>query len=86
MTLDPFFRRMTMIAGVFAFMGVVLGCVALATNYWTMEYEFQPGMTMMMNNPNVTMRWNVRIVLYENLNIYFHINGILGFILPMYVR
>ncbi|CAF0850167.1 unnamed protein product [Adineta ricciae] len=58
MTLDPFFRRMTMIAGVFAFMGVVLGVVSLATNYWTMEYEFQPGMPMMMNHQNTTMRWN----------------------------
>jgi len=64
MTLDPFFRRMTMIAGIFAMIGVILGVVALATNYWTMEHMVSPGMpiqtpngTMIMNE-NVDWTWN----------------------------
>jgi len=55
MTLDPFFRRMTMIAGIFAFIGVVLGVVALCTNYWTMESGVAPGMPMQTPNGTVIM-------------------------------
>lgn len=65
MSLDPFFRRMTMIAGIFAFIGVILGVVALATNYWTMENIPTPGMQMqapngtMVMNENFEWTWNV---------------------------
>jgi len=58
MSLDPFFRRMTMLAGIFAMVGVILGVVALATNYWTMEH-FQPGMTM--TTPNGTVMMNDKV-------------------------
>ena len=68
MSMDPFFRRMTMIAGIFAIIGVVLGVVALATNYWTMESVPSgmpvpsPNGTMMMNN-NFDWQWNVSLIL-----------------------
>lgn len=67
MTLDPFFRRMSMMAGVFAFLGVILGVVALATNYWTMENMPPPGMPMPMVNGTMPMNdnfewtWNVSV-------------------------
>ena len=35
MSLDPLFRRMTLIVTVFASIGFVLGVIALTTNYWT---------------------------------------------------
>jgi len=54
--MDPFFRRMTMIAGIFAMIGVILGVVALATNYWTME--FVGSSAMPMQTPNGTMMMN----------------------------
>jgi len=56
---------MTMIAGIFAFIGVILGVVALATNYWTMENMATPGMSMqapngtMVMNENFEWTWNV---------------------------
>jgi hypothetical protein len=63
MTLDPFFRRMSMMAGVFAFIGVILGVIALATNYWTMENVPSSGMAMsngtMPMNENFDWTWNV---------------------------
>jgi len=55
MSLDPFFRRMTMIAGIFAMIGVILGIVALCTNYWTMENVMSPGMPMPTPNGTVMM-------------------------------
>jgi len=58
MSLDPFFRRMTMIAGIFGFIGFVLGVVALSTNYWTMENVVSPGMPMQTPNGTVIMNEN----------------------------
>ncbi len=56
MSLDPFFRRMTMMAGIFAMISVILGVVALSTNYWTMESVVTPGMPM--QTPNGTIMVN----------------------------
>ncbi len=67
MTLDPFFRRMTMIAGIFAFICVILGVVALGTNYWTMTNVGTPGMPMQTMNGTVVINekyewtWNVSL-------------------------
>ncbi len=67
MSLDPFFRRMTMIAGIFAFICLILGVVALATNYWTMENIASPGMPMHTSNGTVIINdkfdwtWNVSL-------------------------
>jgi len=61
MSLDPFFRRMSMFGGIFAFIGVLLGIVALATNYWTIQSGISRGMPMQMSNgtmvTNDTMDW-----------------------------
>ena len=67
MSLDPFFRRMTMIAGVFAMLGVIVGVVALATNYWTIENVDSPGMPMQGVNGTVMNKkydwtWNVSLI------------------------
>ncbi len=35
MTYEPLNRRLAMLAAIFAFLGVILGVIALATNYWT---------------------------------------------------
>jgi hypothetical protein len=68
--MDPFFRRMTMIAGIFAFIGVILGVVALSTNYWTMETVVSPGMPMQTSNGTMMMNekfdwtWNVSFTFF----------------------
>jgi hypothetical protein len=36
MTYEPLNRRLAIVAALFAFLGVVLGVIALATNYWTL--------------------------------------------------
>ena len=75
MTLDPFFRRMTMIAGIFAFISVILGVIALATNYWTMGTVGSPGMPMqtsngtVMVNEKVDWTWNVSFKLFQKKQI-----------------
>ena len=35
MTYEPLNRRLATLAAIFAFLGVILGVIALATNYWT---------------------------------------------------
>ena len=53
-----------MVAGVFAFIGVVIGVVALATNYWTWN-SFPPGTRFILANGtfvtdgNDQQTWNV---------------------------
>jgi hypothetical protein len=47
---------MTMMAGIFAMISVILGVVALSTNYWTMESVVTPGMPM--QTPNGTIMVN----------------------------
>jgi len=37
MTYEPLNRRLATLAAVFAFLGVILGVIALATNYWTIR-------------------------------------------------
>jgi hypothetical protein len=76
MSLDPFFRRMTMIAGIFAFLGVILGVIALCTNYWTMENVGTPGMPMQTANGTIMVNekfywtWNVSLDYDQNI-FYF---------------
>jgi ABC-type transporter Mla subunit MlaD len=65
MAIDPLNRKMSMVAAFFAFVGVVLGVVALATNYWTVENVFTPGKAVTMQNGTMFMNensdwtWNV---------------------------
>jgi hypothetical protein len=37
MTYEPLNRRLATLAALFAFLGVILGVIALATNYWTLN-------------------------------------------------
>ena len=37
MTYEPLNRRLATLAAIFAFLGVILGVIALATNYWTIR-------------------------------------------------
>ncbi|CAF3935794.1 unnamed protein product, partial [Adineta steineri] len=37
MTYEPLSRRLATLAAIFAFLGVLLGVIALATNYWTIN-------------------------------------------------
>ncbi|CAF0786755.1 unnamed protein product [Rotaria sordida] len=55
MSLDPLFRRMSMMVAMFAFIGVVLGGIALLTNYWTMENVSSPGMPIPTANGTVVI-------------------------------
>ncbi|CAF3349722.1 unnamed protein product [Rotaria socialis] len=53
MSLDPLFRRMTLIVTVFAFVGFVLGVIALTTNYWT-KVSLPPRPDMSISTENGT--------------------------------
>lgn len=65
MALDPLNRQISYVAAVFAFVGVVLGVVALSTNYWTIvQYgtsatALQTSDGTFLNNENMTLQWNV---------------------------
>lgn len=90
MTLDPFFRRMTMIAGIFAFICVILGVVALGTNYWTMMNVPGVGMPMQTSNGTVVMNeksdWTWNVSLKEKKNFEIKLKFCLeGFILYVYI-
>ncbi|CAF0871526.1 unnamed protein product [Rotaria sp. Silwood1] len=64
MSLDPLFRRMTMIVAVFAFVGVFLGTMAMVTNYWTFgtlapsDMPMPPTNGTVMGNEKFDMAWN----------------------------
>lgn len=68
MSLDPLFRRMTIIITGFAFMGFILGSVALMTPYWTEEIvPSSPGMPIPSANGTVITNdlewmWNVSFI------------------------
>jgi hypothetical protein len=70
MAVDLLNRQMTFVATFFAMVGVVLGVVALATNYWTLEYISTPAQAV--QTPNTTMfkggiedwEWNVSFILF----------------------
>ncbi|CAF1135618.1 unnamed protein product [Adineta ricciae] len=60
MTYEPLNRRLAILAAVFAFLGVALGVIALATNYWTISArldEFRNETTVMNLQPTATI-WN----------------------------
>jgi hypothetical protein len=63
MTYELLNRRLAILAAIFAFLGVVLGVVALATNYWTLNVDVvvynETGSGVIQSN-NVT--WNVCIL------------------------
>ncbi|CAF0925459.1 unnamed protein product [Adineta steineri] len=42
MTYEPLNRRLAILATVFTFLSIILGTIALATNYWTVGPNFEP--------------------------------------------
>jgi len=63
MTYEPLNRRLATLAAVFAFLGVILGIIALATNYWTLntiitEVRNDTGVVVTQQTGEV---WNVSI-------------------------
>ena len=67
MAVDLLNRRISYLAAFFAFVGVILGVIALATNYWTVENYVMPGTAVQtpngtfLTNENVDWTWNVSI-------------------------
>ena len=55
MLLDPLFRRMTIFVAFFSIIGVILGVVALGTNYWTITNVGNEGVVMQTTNGTVMM-------------------------------
>jgi len=52
-------RRLSFVAAVFAFLGVIVGVVALATNYWTVINFTVPGTAAFTSNGTVLERGSV---------------------------
>jgi len=60
MTYEPLNRRLATLAALFAFLGVILGVIALATNYWTITTilsETRNGSEIVETQSNVEV-WN----------------------------
>lgn len=64
MTYEPLNRRVALLAAIFAFLGVVLGVIALATNYWTIRRAVEPinNGTSVVGQREYGYIWNVCIV------------------------
>ncbi|CAF1046805.1 unnamed protein product [Adineta steineri] len=58
MIADPLNRKLSFVGAFFAFVGVILGVVALATNYWTVDNMVTPGTAMSTGNGTILMREN----------------------------
>ena len=63
MTYEPLNRRLATLAAVFAFLGVILGVIALATNFWTINTLISEdrNATGIVNSRPIGALWNVRI-------------------------
>ena len=65
MSFDRLFARTTMIVGIVAILGVILGLIGLSTDYWTMENVASPGMPIRNENGSIFINekfdwtWNV---------------------------
>jgi hypothetical protein len=73
MTYEPLNRRLALLAASFAFLGVILGAIALATNYWTIGRTFDPiynGTSVVGQQEISYTTWNVCIVFLSFLNDY----------------
>ena len=63
--MDPLNRRLALLASVFAFFGVLLGAIALGTNYWTIERTTSPARAAQTFNGTILLpgqtnsTWNV---------------------------
>jgi type III secretory pathway component EscR len=73
MTYEPLNRRLAILAAVFAFLGVILGVIALATNYWTIstvlsEVRNETGIVDIQSTVHL---WNVCILKFQKMNLFF---------------
>jgi type III secretory pathway component EscR len=70
MTYEPLNRRLSILAAVFAFLGVILGVIALATNYWTISTVLSEvrNETGIVNNQSTVYLWNVCILKFQKMN------------------
>lgn len=68
MAVDPLNRRISFVVAFFAFIGVILGVIALATNYWTVENFVTPATAIptpngtVLTNDHVDWTWNVSLI------------------------
>ncbi len=90
MIYEPLNRRLALLAAIFAFLGVLLGAIALATNYWTITPAIEPiynGTTIVVQR-EIGRGWNVCIVFLRILaNEYcLFIHDIFSRVFFMYVK
>lgn len=67
MTYEPLNRRLALLTAILAFLGVLLGAIALGTNYWTIQPTVEPvfnGTVRVVEGENVR-RWNVSRLLFK---------------------
>jgi uncharacterized membrane protein len=72
MTYEPLNRRLAILAAIFAILGVTLGAIALATNYWTIRPRVEPFLngTSVIDQREYGYVWNVCIVFPSCMNNY----------------
>ena len=66
MPLDPLNRKLSLLGSLFAFVGIILGAIALGTDYWTSSNYETPNRALEMANGTILISgqtnqtWNVR--------------------------
>jgi hypothetical protein len=86
MAVDLLNRRISFVAAFFAFVGVILGVVALSTNYWTLENYVTPGTAVPTSNgtvltsEHVDWTWNVSFILFkiDEIGTFFSLGSFLS--------
>jgi hypothetical protein len=79
MAVDLLNRQISFVAAFFVFVGVILGVVALSTNYWTLENYVTQGTAVptlngtVLTSEHVDWTWNVSFILFkiDEIGIYF---------------
>ena len=65
MAIDSLNRKISFVAIIFVFVGVILGVIALTTNYWTVDYMITPSKAIetengtLLVNEKLNQTWNV---------------------------
>jgi len=70
MSYEPLNRRVSLLAAILAFLGVILGGIALGTNYWTITSITVPG----FNETNLIptdYEWNVRTLFWFSNRVFY---------------
>lgn len=71
MTYEPLNRRLALLTAVLAFLGVLLGAIALGTNYWTFQSTVEPVHNGTSEAESVR-GWNVSGLSFECFQTFFH--------------